>query len=89
MKAVMLAMRYLTNAFGNIIDVAVIALLEGRLGSQVGSKMILSFIPCTISFGLFVLNITLILFFHNAILINLHPNLSLHRLTNSFCLLVS
>ena len=35
MKAVMLAMRYLTNAFGNIIDVAVIALLEGKLGSQV------------------------------------------------------
>jgi len=34
MKAVMLAMRYLTNAFGNIIDVAVIALLEGKLGSQ-------------------------------------------------------
>ena len=39
MKAVMLAMRYLTNAFGNIIDVAVIALLEGKLGSQVGSKI--------------------------------------------------
>ena len=35
MKAVMLALRYLTNAFGNIIDVAVIAALEGKLGSQV------------------------------------------------------
>merc|ERR1712080_478686 len=34
MKAVMLARRYLTNAFGNIIDVAVIAALEGKLGSQ-------------------------------------------------------
>ena len=40
MKAVMLAMRYLTNAFGNIIDVAVIAALEGKLGSQVRSTTI-------------------------------------------------
>ena len=35
MKAVMLAMRYLTNAFGNIIDVVVIAALEGVFSSQV------------------------------------------------------
>ena len=31
----MLAMRYLTNAFGNIIDVVVIAALEGVFSSQV------------------------------------------------------
>ena len=35
MKAIMLAARYLTEAVGNIIDVVVIAALEGVFSSQV------------------------------------------------------
>ena len=76
MKAVMLAMRYLTNAFGNIIDVAVIALLEGKLGSQVGSK-IRTFIYA-LNNRLWIIETT----FHVAFIFNL----SIYRRTNSFCL---
>ena len=35
MKAVMMAIRMLTNAFGNVIDVVVIALLKDVFDSQV------------------------------------------------------
>ncbi len=35
MKAVMIAIRYLTNAVGNIIDVVVISALKGVFSSQV------------------------------------------------------
>ena len=34
MKAVMLGMRYLTNAFGNIIDIVVMKAFEGVLPKQ-------------------------------------------------------
>ena len=40
MKAVMLAKMYLTSAIGNTINVAIIAAMEGKLGSQVRSTTI-------------------------------------------------
>jgi hypothetical protein len=35
MKAVMMSVRFLTNAFGNVLNVVVISLLKGAFTSQV------------------------------------------------------
>ena len=43
MKAVMMAIRMLTNAFGNVIDVVVIALLKDVFDSQVRVEYFLVF----------------------------------------------
>jgi hypothetical protein len=42
MKAVMMSVRFLTNAFGNILNVVVISLLKGAFSSQVGRPLMTS-----------------------------------------------